>query len=58
MKVIGGKSFWLFLAGINVTSGLLCLFSGSMGGALVCALALCACMISSILADMSEKNDK
>ena len=55
MKIIGGKSFWLFLAGVNVSSGLLCLFAGSTSGAFVCGIALCACMISSILAEMNDK---
>lgn len=46
MKILKSRSFWLVLSTVNVMSGLICAYSGSLEGALVCTLSLAACMIS------------
>ena len=49
MGIFRDKSFWTFMAGINVTSAMICAFAGSQEGILICSLAFIMCVVSSYL---------
>jgi len=49
MGIFQDKSFWTFMAGINVTSAMICAFAGSRGGVIICTLSCVMCFVSSRL---------
>ena len=46
MKILKSKTFWLVMSCVNIMSGLICAFCGSLEGTLICIFSLGACMIS------------
>jgi hypothetical protein len=55
-KVLGLKSrtFWTILVGVNITSMMICIFSGSNQGAIYSCAGMVACYYMLIMSDKEE----
>jgi hypothetical protein len=54
MLGLRSRTFWTILIGVNITSAMICAFTGNTLGVVYCAVAIGACYYMLMLCDKKE----
>jgi len=54
MLGLKSRTFWTILVGVNITSGMLCAFSGNRAGVIFSCVAMSACYYMLMTCDTDE----
>ena len=54
MLGLKSRTFWTILVGVNITSAMLCAFTGNRAGALFSCVAMSACYYMLIVSDTDD----
>jgi len=54
MLGLRSRTFWTILIGVNITSAMLCAFTGTIIGVIYCGISIAACYYMLMLCDKKE----
>jgi hypothetical protein len=58
MLGLKSRTFWTILIGVNITSAMLCAFTGNVPGVVYSAIAIGACYYMLMISDKKEDDSK
>jgi len=52
------STFWTILTGVNITSAMICAFTGNVLGVVYCGIGIAACYYMLLICDKKEDDSK